>query len=52
VCATLGRQVRLELPNGERASGLAQDVDAAGRLIVAGRAYSAADVVHLRPSAP
>ncbi|MBX6391461.1 MAG: biotin--[acetyl-CoA-carboxylase] ligase, partial [Frankia sp.] len=52
VCATLGRHVRLDLPNGERVSGLAEDVDDSGRLVVAGHAYSAADVVHLRPSAP
>lgn len=51
VCATLGREVRVELPGGETVVGVADDVDQAGRLIVNGRAFSAADVVHLRPAA-
>ncbi|NDU75977.1 biotin--[acetyl-CoA-carboxylase] ligase [Actinomadura sp. DSM 109109] len=52
LCATLGREVRVEMPGGERLSGMARDVDEAGRLVVAGpggdRAVSAGDVVHVR----
>lgn len=52
--ATLGRQVRVELPDGELI-GVAADVAADGRLVVAaadGRNYhvAAGDVVHLRPA--
>ncbi len=50
VCATLGRDVRVELPGGETVVGVATDVDETGRLVVGGRAFSAADVVHLRPA--
>jgi BirA family biotin operon repressor/biotin-[acetyl-CoA-carboxylase] ligase len=53
-CATLGRQVRVELPAGQQPSGLAVDVDAEGRLVIdtggARRALSAGDVTHLRPA--
>ncbi|MES9543294.1 biotin--[acetyl-CoA-carboxylase] ligase [Spirillospora sp. NPDC049024] len=52
LCATLGREVRVELPGGERLAGTARDVDETGRLVVAGpggeRAVSAGDVVHVR----
>jgi BirA family biotin operon repressor/biotin-[acetyl-CoA-carboxylase] ligase len=51
VCATLGRDVRVELPGGETVVGVATDVDETGRLVVGGRAFSAADIVHLRPAA-
>ncbi|WP_154676924.1 biotin--[acetyl-CoA-carboxylase] ligase [Parafrankia discariae] len=47
-CATLGRRVRVELPDGTSTLGTATDVDELGRLIVDGRAFSAADIVHLR----
>lgn len=51
-CATLGRQVRAELPGGREVRGEAVDVDADGRLVVhtaAGdEAVGAGDVVHLR----
>jgi BirA family transcriptional regulator, biotin operon repressor / biotin---[acetyl-CoA-carboxylase] ligase len=53
-CATLGRQVRVELPAGRLLTGLAEDIDPGGRLLVrpAGAAaatpVSAGDVVHLR----
>lgn len=53
-CATLGRQVRVELPAGRVLAGLAEDIDPTGRLLVrlAGAAaatpVSAGDVVHLR----
>ena len=49
VCATLGLDVRVELPGGQSVAGVATDVDESGRLVVDGRAFSAADVVHLRP---
>ncbi|MEU8308992.1 biotin--[acetyl-CoA-carboxylase] ligase [Actinomadura sp. NPDC048955] len=52
LCATLGREVRVEMPGGERLAGTARDVDGAGRLVVAGPggdvAVSAGDVVHVR----
>jgi BirA family biotin operon repressor/biotin-[acetyl-CoA-carboxylase] ligase len=44
---TLGRRVRVELP-GETFEGWAEDVAADGSLIVAGRAVTAGDVIHLR----
>lgn len=47
-CVSLGRQVRVELPDAQSYEGLATDVDEAGRLVVAGRAFAAGDVVHLR----
>jgi BirA family biotin operon repressor/biotin-[acetyl-CoA-carboxylase] ligase len=53
-CATLGREVRAELPGGGELAGTAVAVDGDGRLVVAGpdgeRAVAAGDVVHLRPS--
>ena len=53
-CTTLGREVRVELPDGEPLRGRAVDVDADGRLLVetAGRvrALGAGDVVHVRPA--
>ncbi|WP_207946433.1 biotin--[acetyl-CoA-carboxylase] ligase [Actinomadura sp. 7K507] len=52
LCATLGRQVRVELPGEERLTGTARDVDGSGRLVVTGtdgdRVVSAGDVVHVR----
>jgi len=58
VCSTLGAQVRAHLPDGSTLEGLAEDVDAVGRLVVrtdasaggggARTSLSAADVVHLR----
>ena len=47
-CSTLGQQVRVELPGGQSATGLAESVDDEGRLVVDGVAYAAGDVVHLR----
>jgi len=53
-CATLGRQVRVELPAGRALSGTAEDIDPSGRLLVrpAGASsatpVSAGDVIHLR----
>ncbi len=48
VCATLGQRVRVELPSGGPVTGTATGLDADGRLIVDGRAFSAGDVIHLR----
>ena len=54
-CASLGSDVRVELPSGDVITGIAEDVDPDGRLLLlepAGhrRAVSAGDVVHLRPA--
>lgn len=52
-CATLGRQVRAELPGGGELAGTAVAVDGDGRLVIAGpageQAVAAGDVVHMRP---
>jgi BirA family biotin operon repressor/biotin-[acetyl-CoA-carboxylase] ligase len=48
MCSTLGQEVRVELPEGS-VTGVAERVDDDGRLVVAGAAYGAGDVVHLRP---
>jgi BirA family biotin operon repressor/biotin-[acetyl-CoA-carboxylase] ligase len=47
---TLGRRVRVELPN-EYVEGVAEDLAPDGSLIVAGRAFAAGDVVHVRAEA-
>ena len=51
-CATLGTQVRVELPGQAALMGTAVDVDAGGRLVVLSggqrRALSAGDVTHVR----
>ena len=48
LCGTVGRQVRLELPDGRTVTGTAERVDDTGRLVVGEIAYTAGDVVHLR----
>ncbi|MFC5180195.1 biotin--[acetyl-CoA-carboxylase] ligase [Actinomadura harenae] len=52
LCATLGREIRVELPGGAELHGHAKDVDLEGRLVVAGPEgvlpVSAGDVVHVR----
>jgi BirA family transcriptional regulator, biotin operon repressor / biotin---[acetyl-CoA-carboxylase] ligase len=52
-CATVGRDVRVELPGGSVLVGRARDVDDVGRLVVSAEdgahAVSAGDVVHVRP---
>jgi BirA family biotin operon repressor/biotin-[acetyl-CoA-carboxylase] ligase len=53
-CSSLGAEVRVELPGGATATGMAEDVDADGRLLLLGadgrrKAVAAGDVVHLRP---
>jgi BirA family transcriptional regulator, biotin operon repressor / biotin---[acetyl-CoA-carboxylase] ligase len=53
-CATLGRQVRVELPAGRVLAGTAEDIDHGGRLLVrpagatSATPVSAGDVIHLR----
>jgi BirA family biotin operon repressor/biotin-[acetyl-CoA-carboxylase] ligase len=54
VCDTLGRDVRVHLPDGRDLVGRASDIDPDGRLVVdtqaAGRVVlGAGDVVHVRP---
>ncbi len=48
-CATLGTEVRAELPGGEVLTGVATDVDDHGRLLIGNRAVAAGDVTHVRP---
>ncbi len=51
-CATVGKQVRVELPGGSVLTGRATDVDGVGQLVVSTadgfHAVSAGDVVHVR----
>jgi BirA family biotin operon repressor/biotin-[acetyl-CoA-carboxylase] ligase len=51
-CATFGRRVRVELPDGRTAEGEAVGLDADGRLVVRTAAgdevFGAGDVIHLR----
>ncbi|MEV6005309.1 biotin--[acetyl-CoA-carboxylase] ligase [Streptomyces sp. NPDC051976] len=53
-CATLGREVRAELPGGGEIAGRAVNVDGDGRLVIATpegeQPVGAGDVVHLRPA--
>ncbi len=48
-CVTLGQEVRVTLPGGGEVTGEATDVDDTGRLVVAGTAIAAGDVLHVRP---
>ena len=48
--ATLGRTVRVELPN-ETFEGVAESLTPQGYIVVAGREVTAGDVIHLRPLA-
>jgi BirA family biotin operon repressor/biotin-[acetyl-CoA-carboxylase] ligase len=52
LCATVGRDVRVFMPGGDVVEGTATAVDDDGRLLVGGRPFSAADVVHLRGATP
>jgi BirA family biotin operon repressor/biotin-[acetyl-CoA-carboxylase] ligase len=47
-CSTIGREVRVDLPDGEVLSGTATGLDQSGRLVVSDRAIGAGDVVHVR----
>ncbi|HEX6326322.1 MAG TPA: biotin--[acetyl-CoA-carboxylase] ligase [Jiangellaceae bacterium] len=51
-CATIGQQVRVELPGGASITGLARDIDSDGRLVVStasgDEVVGAGDIVHLR----
>lgn len=52
-CATLGREVEVLFPGGQRLRGTAEDVDGAGRLVVrtgdgTPHAVAVGDVIHLR----
>ncbi len=47
-CTTLGRAVRVDLPDGTSFTGTAESVDEHGRLVVDGRVVGAGDVVHVR----
>ena len=53
VCVTLGRTVRVELPDGTAVLGTASSITDDGRLLVmttsGPRAFAAGDVHHLRP---
>lgn len=52
LCGTIGRPVNVALPSGRTLSGVAEDVDASGRLLVAGATgtvpVAAGDVIHVR----
>jgi len=48
-CTTTGRHVEVHLPDGTVLTGVADDVDDLGRLVVDGTAVGAGDVVHVRP---
>ena len=55
VCTTVGRDVEVALPDGERLHGRATGIDEHGRLVVAPAAgpevaVGAGDVVHVRPA--
>lgn len=49
-CSTIGREVTVHLPGGEELIGQATGLDEFGRLVVAGQAIGAGDVVHVRPA--
>ncbi|MGV9304813.1 biotin--[acetyl-CoA-carboxylase] ligase [Nonomuraea sp. NPDC003727] len=48
--ATIGREVRVELPGERTLTGTATGIDPSGRLQVGEQTLSAGDVVHVRPS--
>lgn len=48
-CTTIGQRVKVELPGGETVTGMAEDVDDSGRLIVDGQAVATGEVIHVRP---
>jgi BirA family biotin operon repressor/biotin-[acetyl-CoA-carboxylase] ligase len=48
LCLTLGREVRVDLPDGRIVEGIATALDADGRLLVGSEAIAAGDVTHAR----
>lgn len=50
-CVTIGSRVKVMLPRDEILEGHATGIDDLGRLLVDGRAISAGDVTHVRPTA-
>ena len=52
LCATIGREVRVQLPGGGTQTGLAREIDEAGQLLIQAASgllpVSAGDIVHLR----
>lgn len=48
-CVTLGRHVRVELPDGSNVTGMVTAVLDDGRIVVGSRTFAAGDVHHLRP---
>ena len=48
LCLTLGREVRVELPDGRVIEGVATAIDADGCLRVGAQAIAAGDVTHAR----
>lgn len=48
--ATIGAEVKAELPGGRTITGIATDIDATGRLLIGDQPVSAGDVTHLRVS--
>jgi BirA family biotin operon repressor/biotin-[acetyl-CoA-carboxylase] ligase len=48
-CVTLGRHVRVELPDGRAVTGVATAVLDDGRIVVGSQTFAAGDVHHLRP---
>lgn len=53
-CVTIGQEVRVDLPSGERLTGTATGIDGGGRLVLATATgetttVGAGDVVHVRP---
>ncbi|MCP1387991.1 biotin--[acetyl-CoA-carboxylase] ligase [Corynebacterium sp. TA-R-1] len=49
VCSTIGQPVRIELHDGA-VTGVVDDVNDAGEVIIDGTAYAVGDVFHLRPT--
>lgn len=49
LCVTLGRHVRVELPDGSNVTGVATAVLDDGRIVVGTQTFAAGDVHHLRP---
>ena len=56
ICATIGRDIRVQLPGGDQMSGRVEGIDDSGRLLVVTsdgvtHGLSVGDVVHVRPEA-